>query len=90
MDPDHIAGLVSEVIPNESCLIFCPSKKICENLATLLCNVLPKKYTNHKITERQNLIKAIENDIGSGICPILGKTIMCGIAYHHSGTRFTF
>lgn len=90
MDPDHIAGLVSEVIPNESCLIFCPSKRNCENLATLLCNVLPKKYVNHKITERKNLIKAIENDIGSGICPILGKTIMCGIAYHHSGTQFTF
>lgn len=84
-DPDHIAGLVSEVIPEESCLIFCPSKKNCENLSTLLCNILSKKYIQHKKTEKENLIKAIENDIGSPICSILGKTIMYGIAYHHSG-----
>lgn len=85
MDPDHIGGLVSEVIPEKSCLIFCSSKKNCENLASLLCKILPSKYTNHRIVERSNLIKAIENDIGSTICPILGKTILAGIAYHHSG-----
>lgn len=85
MDPDHIGGLVSEVIPEKSCLIFCSSKKNCENLATLLCKILPSKYTKHRIVERKNLIKAIENDIGSTICSILGKTILAGIAYHHSG-----
>lgn len=85
MDPDHIGGLVSEVIPEKSCLIFCSTKKNCENLSSLLCNILPSKYTLHRIIERKNLIKAIENDIGSAICPILGKTIHCGIAYHHSG-----
>lgn len=84
-DPDHIAGLVSEVIPDESCLIFCPSKKNCENLSSLLCTILSKKYREHKKTEKENLIKAIEMDIGSNICPILKKTIMYGIAYHHSG-----
>lgn len=41
MDPDHIAGLVSEVIPEQSCLIFCPSKKNCENVAILLSKLLP-------------------------------------------------
>lgn len=85
MDPDHIAGLVSEVIPDHSCLIFCSSKKNCENLATLLCDMLPTRFTNHKITERGIIIKAIENDMGSTICPVLAKTIPCGIAYHHSG-----
>lgn len=85
MDPDHITGLVSEVVPDKSCLIFCASKKNCENLATLLSKLLPKKYVDHKLNERDNLIKAIENDMGSKICPILAKTIPCGIAYHHSG-----
>lgn len=84
-DPDHLAGLVSEVIPDKSCLIFCPTKKNCESLVKLLCTTLPKKFTNHKQVERDNLIKAIENDMGSAICPILSKSIMCGIAYHHSG-----
>lgn len=42
MDPDHITGLVSEIIPEKSCLIFCPSKKNCENLATLLSRILSK------------------------------------------------
>lgn len=84
-DPDHIAGLVSEVIPEQSCLIFCPTKKNCEDLASLLCRLLPKKYIKHKETERQNLIQAIKNDMGGPICPILEKTCLYGIAYHHSG-----
>lgn len=85
MDPDHIAGLVSEVIPENSCLIFCPSKKNCENLAMLLCQILSKKNMNHKTTEKQELIKAIESDTATALCPVLSKTIPYGIAYHHSG-----
>lgn len=84
-DPDHLAGLVSEVIPDKSCLIFCSTKKNCESVVKLLCTTLPKKFTNHKQVERENLIKAIENDMGSAICPILNISIMSGIAYHHSG-----
>lgn len=41
-DPDHLAGLVSEVIPEQACLVFCPTKQNCENVALLLCRLLPK------------------------------------------------
>lgn len=41
IDPDCLGGLVMEVIPNDSCLIFCSSKKNCENVAYLLCRVIP-------------------------------------------------
>lgn len=40
-DPDHLAGLVSEVIPEQSVLIFCPTKANCENVAILLSQLLP-------------------------------------------------
>lgn len=63
-DPDHIAGLVSEVIPDKSCLIFCSTKKNCESLTNLLRSLLPKRFTEHKLAERETLIKAIENDMG--------------------------
>jgi len=42
LDPDRIGGLVMEVIPADSCLIFCSSRKNCENVALLLTKVLPK------------------------------------------------
>jgi POLQ-like helicase len=45
MDPDHLVALVTEVIPNYSCLVFCPSKKNCENVAEMLCKFL-SKYVN--------------------------------------------
>ncbi|XP_021794141.1 helicase POLQ-like isoform X6 [Papio anubis] len=42
MDPDHLVALVTEVIPNYSCLVFCPSKKNCENVAEMICKFLSK------------------------------------------------
>lgn len=42
VDPDRLVALVTEVIPNYSCLVFCPSKKNCENVAEMLCKFLSK------------------------------------------------
>lgn len=42
MDPDHLIALVTEVIPNYSCLVFCPTKKNCENVAEMICKYLNK------------------------------------------------
>lgn len=41
-DPDQLAMLVKEVIPENCCLIFCPSKTNCENVAQLLVKLLPR------------------------------------------------
>lgn len=41
-DPDEIGGMVREVGPEESCLVFCPSKKNCENVALLICQILDR------------------------------------------------
>lgn len=40
VDPDHIIALVTEVIPAHSCLVFCPTKKNCENVAAMICKYL--------------------------------------------------
>ncbi|KAM9263815.1 helicase POLQ-like isoform 1-T1 [Cariama cristata] len=84
-DPDHIIALVTEVIPKYSCLIFCPTKKNCENVASMVCKYLKKEFRTHREKEKQDLIKNLKN-IGNGsICPVLKQTIPFGIAYHHSG-----
>ncbi|NXI50898.1 HELQ Helicase, partial [Chloroceryle aenea] len=84
-DPDHIIALVTEVIPKYSCLIFCPTKKNCENVASMVCKYLKKEFRAHREKEKQDLIKNLKN-IGNGsICPVLKQTIPFGIAYHHSG-----
>ncbi|XP_062431099.1 helicase POLQ-like isoform X2 [Rhea pennata] len=81
-DPDHIIALVTEIIPKYSCLIFCPTKKNCENVVSMVCKYLNKA---HREKEKQDLIKNLKT-IGNGsICPVLKHTIPFGIAYHHSG-----
>ncbi|PAA73640.1 hypothetical protein BOX15_Mlig033108g1, partial [Macrostomum lignano] len=42
-DPDLLCGLVLEVIPAKSCLVFCQSKKSCESVANLLAKYLPRR-----------------------------------------------
>lgn len=84
-DPDHVAALVLEVIPKESCLIFCATKQYCENVAILLAGLLPNGLKDFKREEKENLIDGIKADSNGRICPILAKTIPYGIAYHHSG-----
>ncbi|NXF36623.1 HELQ Helicase, partial [Nyctibius bracteatus] len=84
-DPDHIIALVTEVIPKYSCLIFCPTKKNCENVASMVCKYLKRDFRAHREKEKQDLIKNLKN-IGNGsVCPVLKQTIPFGIAYHHSG-----
>ncbi|NXS53111.1 HELQ Helicase, partial [Brachypteracias leptosomus] len=84
-DPDHIIALVTEVIPKYSCLIFCPTKKNCENVASMVCKYLNKDFRSHREKEKQDLIKNLKS-IGNGsICTVLKQTIPFGVAYHHSG-----
>ena len=39
-DVDRLTALVLEVVPNNSCLVFCPTKKNCENVAQLVCRFM--------------------------------------------------
>ncbi|XP_077972080.1 helicase POLQ-like [Styela clava] len=85
-DTDHLATLVLEVIPDHSCLIFCATKKNCENVATMICKLLPESLKERKVREKKGILETLYQDSGNeGICPVLLKTIPYGVAYHHSG-----
>ncbi|XP_062992405.1 helicase POLQ-like isoform X2 [Elgaria multicarinata webbii] len=84
-DPDHLIALVTEVIPKYSCLVFCPTKKNCENVAEMICKYLNRDYRKLKEKEKQDLIKDLTNICNGRLCPVLKRTIPFGIAYHHSG-----
>ncbi|XP_023581483.1 helicase POLQ-like isoform X2 [Trichechus manatus latirostris] len=85
MDPDRLVALVTEVIPNYSCLVFCPTKKNCENVAEMICKFLSKEYLKHREKEKCEVIKNLKNIGGGNLCPVLKRTIPFGVAYHHSG-----
>ncbi|KAM4810234.1 helicase POLQ-like [Rhinophrynus dorsalis] len=85
IDPDHIIALVTEVIPNNSCLVFCPTKKNCENVAEMICKYLNKSYLSHRESEKKILIQDLKNTGNGILCSVLKHTIPFGIAYHHSG-----
>lgn len=84
-DPDGLLALVKEVIPDESCLIFCSTKKNCENVAQLLATHLPDTFKAHKRDLKLKLFNELKEENGNNICPVLRKTLQYGIAYHHSG-----
>jgi len=83
-DPDQLLTLVLEVIPQHSCLVFCSTKKNCQNLALLLVKFMPRELCEVKAAERHQLMKALYNE-ASALCPVLKQTIPYGVAYHHSG-----
>lgn len=84
-DPDNLVGLVLECIPEQSCLVFCPSKKNCENVAALLARYLPSHFKQHKRDLKLKLFNELKEENANNVCPVLRQSVQFGIAYHHSG-----
>nr|XP_023664210.1 helicase POLQ-like isoform X1 [Paramormyrops kingsleyae] len=85
VDPDHIIALVAEVIPAHSCLVFCPSKKNCENVADMICKYLKKGFLKHREEEKARLLQELRESGAGALCPVLCRTVPFGLAYHHGG-----
>ncbi|MED6248302.1 hypothetical protein ATANTOWER_031191 [Ataeniobius toweri] len=85
LDPDHIIALVTEVIPIHSCLVFCPTKKNCENVAGMICKYLKEDFLQHRETEKATLLQELKASGNGSMCPVLRRTVPYGVAYHHSG-----
>uniref|UniRef100_A0A3Q0SMI8 Helicase, POLQ like n=1 Tax=Amphilophus citrinellus TaxID=61819 RepID=A0A3Q0SMI8_AMPCI len=85
IDPDHIIALVTEVIPAHSCLLFCPTKKNCENVAAMICKYLKEDFLRHREAEKAVLLRELRDSGNGSLCPVLRATVPFGLAYHHSG-----
>ncbi|XP_059214014.1 helicase POLQ-like [Centropristis striata] len=85
LDPDHIIALVTEVIPTHSCLVFCPTKKNCENVAAMICKYLKEEFLRLREAEKAVLLSQLRESGGGAVCPVLKRTVPYGLAYHHSG-----
>ncbi|XP_041815866.1 helicase POLQ-like isoform X2 [Chelmon rostratus] len=85
VDPDHIIALVTEVIPTHSCLVFCPTKKNCENVAAMICKYLKEEFLQQRAAEKAVLLGELRDAGNGAVCPVLRRTVPYGLAYHHSG-----
>ncbi|XP_068082921.1 helicase POLQ-like [Anabrus simplex] len=85
LDPDRVGGLVLEVVPDHSCLVFCPTKKNCENVALLICQIMPREILEYKRSEKEALYRALQSVGNGSVCSILKKCLPYGVVYHHSG-----
>ncbi|KAM3958213.1 mutagen-sensitive 301 [Aphomia sociella] len=81
LDPDFLGGLVSEVVPHSSCLVFCPTKRNCENVASLLCKLQRREMATHRAAERGALSRALRAEGAAG----LARAARCGVGWHHAG-----
>ncbi|KAK9532081.1 hypothetical protein VZT92_009485 [Zoarces viviparus] len=85
VDPDHIIALVTEVIPAHSCLVFCPTKKNCENVVGMICKYLKEEFLHLRKEEKAVLLRELKASGKGSVCPVLRRTVPYGLAYHHSG-----
>ncbi|CAG9791714.1 unnamed protein product [Diatraea saccharalis] len=82
LDPDWLGGLVAEVVPQDSCLVFCPTKKNCENVALLLSQLQRREMIMHRQEERAALENALRSE---GASAELVRLVRFGVAFHHAG-----
>jgi len=89
VDGDGVSQLVAEVFPAHSVLVFCDTKKRCENLSDLIVKVMMKspeqalRLLEHKKEEKAELLGSLKAE--GFLCPVLARTVLAGVAYHHSG-----
>ncbi|KAK6027925.1 DEAD/DEAH box helicase, partial [Ostertagia ostertagi] len=84
-DPDGLCQLLIGVIPQRSVLIFCPTKKNCESVATMISRCVPEDVRKKRLEEKKKVLEAMKEDCEGQVSSVLENTIMSGVAYHHSG-----
>uniref|UniRef100_A0A8L8KF03 Helicase POLQ-like n=1 Tax=Heligmosomoides polygyrus TaxID=6339 RepID=A0A8L8KF03_HELPZ len=101
VDPDGLCQLLVGVIPQRSVLIFCPTKKNCESVATMIARCAPdsslfrpsegpihmprRDVRKRRLDDRKKVLSAMKEDCEGQVSPVLEKVVLSGVAYHHSG-----
>ncbi|RWS16329.1 DNA topoisomerase 3-beta-1-like protein [Dinothrombium tinctorium] len=83
-DPENLRILIKEILPHNSCLVFCPTKRHCENVTLMLCKFFDEMLP-HKKCEKLALINQFIQINNGTMCKILKRSIPYGVVYHHSG-----
>ncbi|KAJ3019598.1 hypothetical protein HKX48_001963 [Thoreauomyces humboldtii] len=86
-DPNWLVPLVAPVLQaSASVLIFCGSKRYCENTARHLATELPKVILpdDEIMAQRRGVVRELERTPGS-LDVDLANFIMAGVAFHHAG-----
>eukprot|EP00210_Caulerpa_lentillifera_P002913 g2781.t1 len=86
-DPDHIACLAKETVDDgHSVLIFCCSKRACENCAQQISTLLTVPFQPKSATgiNRDSIVLELRS-LSSGCHPVLAEVIPKGVAFHHAG-----
>ncbi|KMZ91371.1 helicase [Plasmodium vivax Mauritania I] len=90
LDPDHLVYLLSEeLILQRNVLIFCPTKKKSEQVASFISNILPYYLKNRNYKVKREVVERRVKLVGelkelSVKIPDVDKLILSGIFYHHS------
>ncbi|VDM61861.1 unnamed protein product [Angiostrongylus costaricensis] len=82
-DPDGLCQLLVGVVPHRSVLIFCPTKKNCENVASMIARCVPSDVRKWRLEEKKKVLEAMKEDCEGKV--MWYKTVLSGVAYHHAG-----
>ncbi|KAI9773041.1 MAG: hypothetical protein M1835_006207 [Candelina submexicana] len=84
---DAVVALASETVrAGYGALVFCSSRKGCENKASLISEVMPDCEEVHPdivVSRKDAMLDLQHTAVGLDAC--LEKTIAKGVAYHHAG-----
>eukprot|EP01133_Synstelium_polycarpum_P010899 gene10899-12704_t len=80
---DYFMQLINEVVPDCSCLIFCPSIQGTIDNAKIISGYL-KAQKSHRFEEREIVVRKLRDASDGSVDENLSATIPFGVAFHNS------
>ncbi|KAI5852311.1 P-loop containing nucleoside triphosphate hydrolase protein [Tricharina praecox] len=74
----------SAISEGHGVLVFCESRRRCEDLALLVLGFIPRIRDEELIEKRINVVGDLATT-PTGMDPVLAKSVPAGVAFHHAG-----